>query len=368
MIPHLDKTFDMAYNINAVNDYRIQWRTELSMSVSLKDIAREAGVYPPLVSAVLNDRNYTRISQARRAEIKAIAKRMGFRPNLQASCLRKGEKSFVGVFLPMREDVLIVELIRGLSHAANQLEIPLSYYFGMEPESYGKFLNDTLKLRNTAIITCSPSEENITEFPIIRKHLTRYMEKGGKVISISTSSSQIPNTVSLDFDDAYGGKLAARYLASRSCRSYATFSYGLKLAALRCPTFRDELAGFFPDVSVRNYAVDCLMPHSAWLSLIDRLFEENPLPVGIFVAKGGDFCNYILTRGLERGLRPEKDFILAAYDRPLRYGDCYPIARIIQPYYELGVLAVKKFDELRSGHQAVSEQLLPELFLPPAEN
>ena len=337
------------------------------MSVKLKDIAREAGVYPPLVTAILNDRNYTRISPERRVAIKAIAERMGFRPNLQASCLRKGEKGVVGVFLPMREDVLLIELIRGLSHAANRLEIPLSFHFGMEPESYAKFLKTTLKMRNTAIITCNPTPETAEELTTIKKHLNDYMAHGGKVISISTRSHQIPNTISLDFDDTRGGKLAARHLASRNCRSFATLTYGEHLAKLRCDPFAQELAKLIPGTKVSDYMVTCTS-HSHWFLEIDRIFNENPKPIGIFAAKGGDFCNYIITRALEHGLRPEKDFFLAAYDRPSIYGDCYPIARIIQPYYELGVLAVQKFDDLRFGRQIVMKKLSPKLFIPQKED
>ena len=337
------------------------------MSVTLKDIAREAGVYPSLVSAVLNNGRYTRISSERRAEIKAIAERMGFRPNLQASCLRKGKKSLVGVFLPMWEDVLFIELIRGLSQEANELDIPLSFHFGMKPEHYEKFLKNTLELRHTGIISYGFSQNDAGEAARIGALLEDYIKDGGKVISIVTGEPLSQNAVTLHFDNAEGGRLAARYLASRSCRSYATFVYGKQLVPQRCRPFAEELKKLVPDITPADYIVDSPMPRSEWTAAIDSLFDAAVLPVGIFVAKGGDFCNYLITRALERGLRPEKDFFVAAYDHPARYGDCYPIARIIQPFCEIGALAVRKFDELRSGRSAGQEKLAPSLFVPSPE-
>ena len=150
------------------------------MNVTLKDIAREAGVYPSLVSAVLNNGSYTRISPERRAAIKAIAARMGYRPNLQASSLRKGKKSLVGVFLPMWEDVLFIELIRGLSQEANELDIPLSFHFGMKPEHYEKFLKNTLEFRHTGIISYGFAQDDADEAARIAVLLEDYIKDGGE--------------------------------------------------------------------------------------------------------------------------------------------------------------------------------------------
>lgn len=337
------------------------------MNVTLKDIAREAGVYPSLVSAVLNNGSYTRISPERRAAIKEIAARMGYRPNLQASSLRKGKKSLVGVFLPMWEDVLFIELIRGLSQEANELDIPLSFHFGMKPEHYEKFLKNTLEFRHTGIISYGFAQDDADEAARIAVLLEDYIKDGGKVISISAGTTRIRDAVTLNFDDDQGGRLAARYLVSRHCRRYEAFVYGEQLARQRCRPFAWELKQLVPEAVPRDHIVDCLMPRSQWTTVIDSIFDEGELPVGIFVAKGGDFCNYVVIRALERGLRPEKDFFIVAYDHPARYGDCYPIARIIQPYYEIGGLAVRKFDELRSGGPAVQEKLTPSLFVPSPE-
>lgn len=53
--------------------------------VTMKDIAREAGVTEAAVSLAL--KNHPRVSEGRRKEIQAIAERMGYRPNAMATAL-----------------------------------------------------------------------------------------------------------------------------------------------------------------------------------------------------------------------------------------------------------------------------------------
>lgn len=63
--------------------------------IKLKDIAEEAGVALSTVSATLNGTG--RVSAKRRAEITALADRMGYRPNLAAKLLRSTENKIIGL-------------------------------------------------------------------------------------------------------------------------------------------------------------------------------------------------------------------------------------------------------------------------------
>lgn len=62
---------------------------------SLKHIAEECGVSTMTVSMAL--RNSSSISEQRRTEIKAIAKRIGYRPNVMARSLRGGRTNNIGL-------------------------------------------------------------------------------------------------------------------------------------------------------------------------------------------------------------------------------------------------------------------------------
>jgi len=62
--------------------------------VTMKDIAEAIGITKSAVSLAL--KNHPRISQARREEIQAVAKQMGYQPNAAATALahfKQGSKS-----------------------------------------------------------------------------------------------------------------------------------------------------------------------------------------------------------------------------------------------------------------------------------
>ena len=68
------------------------------MSVTMKSIARQVGVTQPVVSAVLNNRSYCRVSAEKREAILALAKELGFRPNSAARHLRGKKTNTIAIF------------------------------------------------------------------------------------------------------------------------------------------------------------------------------------------------------------------------------------------------------------------------------
>jgi LacI family transcriptional regulator len=68
--------------------------------VSLKDIARIAGVSPSTVSFVLNGKaKQMRISEALAGKIMEVAKKEGYHPNPVAVSLRTGKSQILGLIV-----------------------------------------------------------------------------------------------------------------------------------------------------------------------------------------------------------------------------------------------------------------------------
>src|SRR5690554_4148699 len=105
--------------------------------VTLQDIAERLGTSKATISMAL--RGNPLISAKRREQVRRTAAQMGYRPNMQASSLRRGRKPSVGVFLPEWPDVLLLDLIKGLSAGSDEHEIPLKFSFGMTAGAYHKF-------------------------------------------------------------------------------------------------------------------------------------------------------------------------------------------------------------------------------------
>ncbi|RFA35237.1 hypothetical protein CAI16_09005 [Virgibacillus dokdonensis] len=77
------------------------------VKVTIKDIAKKAGVSPSSVSLVLNDRP-SRISDQKKAEIKQIAKELNYTANqIARSLVTKQTKTF-GLIIPDIENIFFL--------------------------------------------------------------------------------------------------------------------------------------------------------------------------------------------------------------------------------------------------------------------
>jgi LacI family transcriptional regulator, galactose operon repressor len=88
----------------------------LRLKVTIRDVAREAGVSVATVSRVLNDSGP--VSEAARVRILEIAGRLRYAPNEAARTLISSRTSALGVILPDLHGEFFSEVIRGLDQAA----------------------------------------------------------------------------------------------------------------------------------------------------------------------------------------------------------------------------------------------------------
>ena len=333
------------------------------MGTTLKDVAARTGIHPTVISAVLNNRRYLRVSEERREYIRQIAKEMGYSPNIQAVSLRKKQKPIVGVFLPSWNSPLLLELIHGLSEGARMYDIPLSYHFGMTADSYSAFIDSMTSFQHTGIISYVPYWDK--EFKKTLSKLDEYLNNGGKVISLNTLNWSMKKSITLDMDDECGGWLAGKYLAEKKFSAYSVLTLNVPdlVYALRERKFSETCNQIDPGKKITIYRVKCDQTLTDGIGeTIDKMLEEAVFPLGI-MSVCSDFVPAIMQACLDRNLIHGKDFDLIGYDRAL-YRDLLPIPRIIQPFKQLGVLAINKLSSLLAGYDVSSEMLKPMLKYP----
>lgn len=90
------------------------------MAVTIKDVAKKAGVAVSTVSRVLS--NNSRISLATQKKVRAVIEELGYQPNTTARSLSTGKSNQVGVILPLvaadaggSVDNFILQLINGIN-------------------------------------------------------------------------------------------------------------------------------------------------------------------------------------------------------------------------------------------------------------
>jgi LacI family transcriptional regulator len=83
-------------------------------AVTLKDVAREAGVHPATASRALNPETRLLVSERTASRVLAAAAELGYRPNAVARSLRTRRSYTVGVLIPDLNNPLFPPMIRGL--------------------------------------------------------------------------------------------------------------------------------------------------------------------------------------------------------------------------------------------------------------
>ena len=90
-------------------------RSAPAARVTIRDVARAAGVRPSTVSKALNAQ---RGSAEVRARVQRAADELGYRPNEQARALRRSRSRSLGLLLPDLANPVYLPLLRGAEHVA----------------------------------------------------------------------------------------------------------------------------------------------------------------------------------------------------------------------------------------------------------
>lgn len=85
--------------------------------ITIKDIARKLNINPSTVSRALRD--HPDVSASLRQEIKQLAEKMGYKPNLMAINLRRGSSHTIGLIIPEIASFFFPSLIKAVEEATH---------------------------------------------------------------------------------------------------------------------------------------------------------------------------------------------------------------------------------------------------------
>src|SRR5262245_34430168 len=89
-------------------------RSTAPSPVTIRDVARAAGVHVSTVSRALDRRRPGGVSAEVVAAIEVAARRLGYRPNRAASALRTGRTHTIGVLLPDITNPVFPPILQGI--------------------------------------------------------------------------------------------------------------------------------------------------------------------------------------------------------------------------------------------------------------
>ncbi len=319
--------------------------------VTLAQIAESTGLSVSVVSRVLNpnpDEN-ARVSAKTRRRVEEAAKALNYRPNRAAEFLKRGRVPSIGVFVRYSPNRLIVDLLRGISEAAAEEAFPVSLYFGHQSGDYRRFIKANMAQAHCGLITYPDYQSHKQASQLVEQ----FREAGGKMVLLN-ADGPVSGAPIISCDEYLGGQMAAERLLSHPCTAFATFgSY-----RNRVDGFRDTLrsAGFacseFPadDASIQEL-----------MTLAAKTLTRGKL--GIFAATDQEAMR-LIRHCHERDFSVGSQVYLIGYDNlELSEHSDPPLTTIEQPFYELGLLAMRKLVNVIYSRPEADEKIPPKLII-----
>lgn len=173
--------------------------------LTIKDIAREAGVSTATISRVLNNSGY--VSQDVKLQVLEVIKRMNYQPNAIARSLKQEKSRSVGIVLPDMTNPYFMEIARAIQHRCFQEGYHLLFVDTEEsPDKEKEALDFLLEKRIEALILAGTGGN--------REQIQAISESGIRVILVDRRYTNLKlDTVAED--NIYAAKAAIDYLAGK---------------------------------------------------------------------------------------------------------------------------------------------------------
>lgn len=323
------------------------------MAVTIKDVAREAGVSVASVSRALN--GHSNVTEETRAKIAKIAKRMHYMPHSGARSLIMRRTETVGVLLPDMHGEFFSEIVRGIDSAARGLGLHL-----LVSSSHGDAVETATAFRSMSgrvdgILVMSPHADEAliadnlpTDLPIV---LMNTRVNGTRYLSVTV--------------DNYGGAYAmVQHLFERGHRRIAHIAGPENNfdSQERLRGYRDAMKNLGKKVSEQIFRGD--FSEESGYRAGQQLLAAGALPDAVFAANDmmAIGCLFALN---EAGKRVPQDMALAGFDDiPMARFVTPPLSTVRVRIAELGGRALKELAQMieNPSHENHPAQVLrPEL-------
>jgi DNA-binding LacI/PurR family transcriptional regulator len=319
------------------------------MPVSIKDIAKEAGVSPSTVSRALHD--HPRISSETKTYIQNLAKSMGYVPSTVARNLVGKRTATIGVAMTDLTDPYYDRLMSGIEDgaAAHGYQLVLSSFY-RNPERELAIIHDFHKRRMDGIIVTGSaavqayqSSEHNFFMPIVLVNNPHYP------FSVSTNGYM-------------GAKQVVKHLTALGHRRIAYVNWGTEHI-----DGANRLSGYQSALAEYNVPFDKTLVVSGdggitgGIKAVPNLFDLSQPPTAIFAFNDMTAIG-VINALRQRNLEVPHDVSVAGYD-DLEMASYYypPLTTVRQPTYQVGKRAVNMLLRLTDGHSVEPEILEPEL-------
>jgi DNA-binding LacI/PurR family transcriptional regulator len=323
------------------------------MSVTVIDVAKEAGVSRTTVSNVFSGR--AKYSEETRTAVLAAAKKLGYKPNLAARSLITNQSRLIGLILPSYVDT------NTLTNSPFYNIIMDSVYSVLRDEAYYDLIIFSVPYKEKLIqVSEWVDARNVDGILVIGEFDQAFLKdldsKGVPVVLIDNySRKNFANFSYINSDDETGGYLATQKLISRGFKKIA-----LCAVDLAGPLMQKRYDGYkraIKEAGRKEYVFD----------ESDTPFETGMRFSDLLVSQQFDaaFCTEdmvavgLLHGMLRKGIRVGKDFGLVGFDNIHIGRQVYPeLTTVDQSIFEKGETATKTLLKILKKTSALGSRLI----------
>lgn len=311
--------------------------------MTLEDVAREAGVHYSTVSRALDPAKASRVNAGTRKQVQAVARRLGYVPDVRASALKRGRSQTVAVVVGDLTNPNLAPLLRGIAAGLEPKGLlPLICETRHDSDRLEEILNHLLSRRIDAILVLAARSGDGRLLRRMRHRVPILLAVQG------VHGLRLPICC---YDDFLGGRLAALHLLSLGHRRLAQLRGPSDVTSIveRCNGFSEAIAA----VGATEVIIEGTAPEGTvedGRRLMGKLLERRrSVPTGIF-AHHDMMAIGALSVAREHGLRCPDDVSIVGYnDLPPVEHIVPPLTTIRLPREELGRISAEIMLEMIAG-------------------
>lgn len=300
----------------------------MAKSITIKDIAREAGVSIALVSFVMNNRveadgkQKYRVSESTKEKILEVARRLNYQPSSAARMLRKGRTHVIGVILSDLANIFYGVIAKELEKKAHQHGYTVLFGSTEEdPERFDRLVRSFM-------------EKDVEGFLVVPavgsdKAVERLMQSGRPFVVMDRyhPDFDVPSVL-VDNVDAMCKAVDA--LQGQGATRIAMVSYAMRISSMtdREKSFRERLGEEAP---IYQFAFDKVEQDAE--KAADDIIARG---INGLITASNVPCVAIIKALIRRGIHIQKDIRIVGFD----YSNVYdvfdpPITYVLQPLQQI---------------------------------
>ena len=303
------------------------------MTITIKDVAKLAGVSISTVSRVIN--NSKPVSEDIRQRVLEVIEETNYKPNPLARNLVLRKNSFIGVIIPDISDYKMGELLSGVEEVGKMYEFDI-----LLCNSYGEFEEEKRYLElliNKQVAGIVFASKNITE-----EHLKMVKASNIPAIYVSKNAKDF-DIPSVGVNHFKAGADVAKYIIDKGFKKvfvvetvFDTGSQDTEVSAgFESVVKETDLSYKKLDITKKGYKYQ-----ESYDFITEYIKDGQELPE-IFFATGDDVAAGVMNALLDAGLRVPEDISVIGYDNSKVATIVRPnLTTLNQPLYDIGAIAI----------------------------